>query len=61
MVTLLAAATVTGALGRLGEAEPARALGEDTLRRCHQMLGSDHPITLSLSATMSFSQSDMSA
>jgi hypothetical protein len=30
----------------MGEAEPARALGEDTLRRCRRMLGPDHLITL---------------
>ena len=30
----------------MGEAEPARALGEDTLQRCRRVLGPDHPITL---------------
>ena len=30
------------ALNVLGEAEPARDLGEDTLRRCRRVLGPDH-------------------
>jgi hypothetical protein len=46
--SLGAAATLTGALARLGEAEPARALGEDTLQRSRRVLGPDHPITLYL-------------
>ncbi len=44
-ITLWVAATLTLALARLGEPEPARALGEDTLRRCRRLLGPDHPIT----------------
>jgi hypothetical protein len=42
----MAAGALTGALVRLGEAESARSLGDDTLRRCHRVLGPDHPITL---------------
>jgi len=45
LTTLWAATALTGALGRLGEAEPARALGEGTLWRCRRVLGSGHPIT----------------
>ena len=40
------AAALTHALGGLGEAEPARALGQDTLQRSRRVLGPDHPITL---------------
>jgi hypothetical protein len=40
--TLTAALTL--ALIGLGEAEPARTLGEDTLGRCRRVLGPDHPI-----------------
>jgi hypothetical protein len=43
-ITLTAAATLTDALVRLGEAEPARALAEDTRRRCRRTLGPDHLI-----------------
>jgi hypothetical protein len=50
--TLRAAATLTGALAQLGEAEPARTLGQDTLHRCRQMLGPDHPTTLRAAATL---------
>ncbi len=32
-------------LDRLGEGEPARVLGEDTLQRCRGVLGPDHLIT----------------
>jgi hypothetical protein len=46
--TLVMAATLSIALAQLGEAESARALGEDTLQRCHRTLGPDHPITLYL-------------
>jgi len=44
--TLVAAAGLTDALVQSGEAEPARALGEDTLPRCRRVLGPRHPITL---------------
>ena len=44
-ITLWAAGALTVALLRVGEAEPARALGEDTLQRCRRVLGPDHPIT----------------
>jgi hypothetical protein len=27
------------------QTEPARSLGQDTLQRCRQVLGPDHPIT----------------
>jgi chorismate-pyruvate lyase len=45
---------LTAALAQLGEAEPARALGQDTLQRCHQALGPDHSITLSTETTLTF-------
>jgi tetratricopeptide repeat protein len=41
----MAATAFTGALVLLGEAEPARTLGEDTLQRSRRVLGPDHPIT----------------
>jgi hypothetical protein len=47
-ITLGAASVLTGALLLVGEAEPARALGQDTLQRCRRVLGPDHPITLYL-------------
>ena len=50
--TLLAAAALTVALLWSGEAEPARALGEDTLQRCRRVLGPDHPITLLAAAAL---------
>src|SRR3712207_8356094 len=40
----------TLALVQLGESEPARALGRDTLQRCRRVLGPDHATTL-LAAT----------
>jgi tetratricopeptide repeat protein len=43
--TLRAATALTVALVQLGEAEQARTLGEDTLRRSRRVLGPDHPIT----------------
>jgi hypothetical protein len=46
--TLSAAIALTYALVRLGEAEPARALGQDTLRRCRRVLGPEHPGVLHL-------------
>jgi hypothetical protein len=36
----------------LGEAEPARALGEDTLRRGRRVFGPDHPTTLWAAAAL---------
>lgn len=44
--TLAAASILTGVLDVLVDAEPARALGEDTLQRDRQAPGPDHPITL---------------
>ena len=44
--TLLAAAALSLALVELGETEPARSLGEDTLQRCRRVFGPDHAITL---------------
>jgi len=35
----------TLALIQVGDAEPARDLGQDTLRRCRRAFGPDHPIT----------------
>jgi tetratricopeptide repeat protein len=51
--TLRTATALTIALNGLGEAAPARALGEDTLQRCRQVLGPDHPITLYLTRAIS--------
>jgi hypothetical protein len=34
------------ALFSVGETEPARVLGEDTLARCRRALGENNPITL---------------
>ena len=48
MTTLNAAAVLTLALVALGDAEPARALGEDTVERCRRVLGPEHPVTLFL-------------
>ena len=45
---MLAATALTGAQNQLGEAEPARALGQETLQRSLRVLGPDHPITLYL-------------
>ena len=36
----------------VGEAEPARALGQDTLPRCRRVLGPEHPITQNLTQGM---------
>jgi hypothetical protein len=36
-----------------GEAEPARVLGEDTLRRCRRVLGPDNRIALYLTQVAS--------
>jgi hypothetical protein len=36
----------------VGDMEPARALGEDTLQRCHRILGPDHTITLMAAAAL---------
>ena len=46
--TLVAARGLTEALLSMWKAEPARVLGQDTLQRCHRVLGPDHPITLYL-------------
>ena len=40
------------ALAQSGEAEPARALGEDTLQRARRVLGPDHVIVLSTVAAL---------
>jgi hypothetical protein len=53
LITLYAAAALAVALAGLGEAEPARALGQDTVQRCHRILGPDHPITLYLTRAAS--------
>ncbi|MGY1672958.1 FxSxx-COOH system tetratricopeptide repeat protein [Geodermatophilus sp. SYSU D00710] len=50
--TLAAASTVTLALCGLGQAGPARALGQDTQQRSHRMLGPDHPTTLAAAAAL---------
>jgi hypothetical protein len=48
LITLLTRESVTSVRDSRGEAEPGRALGEDTLQRCRRVLGPDHPITLYL-------------
>ena len=45
-ISLWAAGALTSALAQLGEAESARALGQDTLQRSRRVLGPDHPIML---------------
>ena len=50
--TLWAATALTYALDQLGEAAPARTLGEDTLRRCRRVLGPDHTTTLWTAAAL---------
>jgi hypothetical protein len=40
------------ALVQLGEAQPARALGEDTLQRCRRVYGPDHSVTLTAAAAL---------
>jgi hypothetical protein len=55
-ITLLAASGLTLALAQLGEAEPARALGQDTLQLSRRALGPDHPITLLLTQAASTGQ-----
>jgi hypothetical protein len=50
--TLFAAAALTRALYKLGEAEPARTLGEDTLERCRRVLRSNHTTTLITAAVL---------
>jgi hypothetical protein len=44
-VTLWAPSALTHAKVQLRWAEPARALGEDTLQRCRRVLGPDHSLT----------------
>jgi hypothetical protein len=46
--TLVSAAALTLTLDQLGQGEPARALGQDTLQRSRRVLGPNHPITLYL-------------
>ncbi|SET47300.1 Tetratricopeptide repeat-containing protein [Geodermatophilus poikilotrophus] len=50
--SLTAASTLMLGLGKLGEEEAARALGEDTLEGCRRVFGSDHPTTLRLAADL---------
>ena len=52
VTSLSAAAALAHALNQLGEAEPARTLGEDTLQRCRRVLGPDHAITLLAAAAL---------
>jgi hypothetical protein len=40
------------ALVQVGEAEPARALGDDALQRCHRVFGRDHSVTLTAAAAL---------
>ena len=42
-------------MARDGDAEQARALGEDTLERCRHSLGPNHPTTLGAAAAVSIS------
>src|SRR4051812_19800187 len=45
------------ALNQLGEAEPARVLGEDTLNRCRRVFGTAHATTLAAAAGLTLSAS----
>jgi Tetratricopeptide repeat len=56
LFTLLAATALTLALVAVGEVEPARALGEDTLQRSRRVLGPGHPVTLYLTQAVSSGQ-----
>jgi hypothetical protein len=49
--TLSAAVTLSFALTQLDQAEPARQLGEDTVKRARRVLGRNHPTTLFAAAT----------
>ena len=40
---------------QVGDAEPARNLGQDTLQRCRRAFGPDHPITQYLTETAGIS------
>jgi hypothetical protein len=51
--TLVAAAALAMALFSLGEMEPARLLGEDTLARSRRVLGENNPITLYVAQAIS--------
>jgi hypothetical protein len=42
------------ALTQAGAAEQARSLGDDTLDRCRDILGPNHPITLIAAAVLAF-------
>jgi hypothetical protein len=46
IITLTAAGTLVMALLLVGQVKPARTLGDETLQRCHLVLGPDHPVTL---------------
>ena len=54
-----AAAALTLALTQLGEVEPARALAQDTLQRCHRVLGPDHPTTLLAATALTGAQNQL--
>jgi hypothetical protein len=56
LIVLWAASALTHALVRLGEVEPARALGADTLQRCRRVLAPDHPIAQYLMQAVSIDQ-----
>jgi hypothetical protein len=60
-VNLAAAAALTLALVLVGEVEPARALGEDTLRRCRRVFRPDHPITMYLTEAAGIGHSSLQA
>ncbi|HEY4603419.1 MAG TPA: tetratricopeptide repeat protein, partial [Blastococcus sp.] len=51
-ITLGSGTALTLALFQLGEAEPARALGEDTVRRCGRVFGADHRLTRMAAAAL---------
>jgi Tetratricopeptide repeat len=59
--TLTAASALPLALAKLGEAEPARALAEDTLQRSRRVLGSDHPTTLQVATGLTLAPTQLGA
>ena len=56
--TLESASNLALCLWELGQYEPARQLGEDTLTRCRRVLGQDHPHTLRAASSLAISLSD---
>ena len=52
ITSLNAANLLTFVIDQVGEVEPARTLGQDTLERCRRALGPDHLFTLWAAAAL---------